>query len=45
MSKNTRVNYDAVARNYDQRTVGGYLEGISAALQNLAQQVNTRVTC
>jgi ubiquinone/menaquinone biosynthesis C-methylase UbiE len=42
MSKNTRVNYDAVAPNYDQRTVGGYLEGISAALQNLAQQVNAR---
>jgi ubiquinone/menaquinone biosynthesis C-methylase UbiE len=42
MTKSTRVNYDAVAPNYDQRTEGGYLEGIGLALQDLAQQVQAR---
>jgi len=42
MKKSTQVNYDAVAPNYDQRTEGGYLEGISAALQNLARQAKAR---
>jgi len=39
MSKTTSVNYDAVAATYDRRTHGGYLEGITAALQKLARQV------
>jgi ubiquinone/menaquinone biosynthesis C-methylase UbiE len=41
MGNSTRVNYDAVAPNYDARTEGGYLEGIGSALQELARQVKT----
>ncbi|MBN1217617.1 MAG: methyltransferase domain-containing protein [Anaerolineae bacterium] len=42
MSKTTRVNYDAIAPTYDQRTQGGYLEGVTLALQNLARQVKAQ---
>jgi SAM-dependent methyltransferase len=40
--KSIRVNYDAVAPSYDQRTQGGYLEGVTSALQNLARQVKAQ---
>ena len=39
MKNSTGVNYDAIAPHYDQRNQGGYLEGIGAALQGLARQV------
>jgi len=42
MPNAAQVNYDVVAPNYDRRTKGGYLEGISSALQELAQQVQAR---
>lgn len=42
MSKSNQVNYNAVAPTYDQRTEGGYLEGIGSTLQKLAQQVQAR---
>ncbi len=42
MTNSTQVNYDDVAPTYDQRTTGGYLKGISLALQKLARQVNAR---
>ena len=42
MPKNNHVNYDVVAPHYDQRTKGGYLEGIGTALQGLARQVRAR---
>lgn len=40
MSHPNRVNYDAIASGYDQRTHSGtYLLGVTAALQTLARQV------
>jgi len=38
MTNSTQVDYDVVAPHYDQRTQGGYLEGIGAALQELSRQ-------
>ena len=37
-----KVDYDAVARNYDLRTKEGYLSGIAAGLKELAYEVDTR---
>ncbi|MBN1994074.1 MAG: methyltransferase domain-containing protein [Anaerolineae bacterium] len=42
MSPSSRVNYDAIAPTYDERTRGGYLKGVTQALQNLARQVEAR---
>jgi ubiquinone/menaquinone biosynthesis C-methylase UbiE len=41
MTQPLRVNYDAVATDYDRRTqVGSYLSGVTTALQELARQVS-----
>jgi ubiquinone/menaquinone biosynthesis C-methylase UbiE len=42
MAKPIRVNYDAIAPTYDQRTQDGYLEGVTSTLQDLARQVKVR---
>ena len=43
MSYPPRVDYDAVADRYDERTRGGYLSGTNRALQDLARQVDARL--
>jgi len=42
MTRQHRINYDAVASNYDQRVPKMQLTGIVKALQNLAHQANAR---
>jgi len=42
MAQLHQVNYNAVAAGYNQRMQGSYLEGVTEALQNLAQQVRAR---
>jgi len=42
MADDLRVNYDAVAGQYDRRTEGGYLSGVNRALRDLSERVRAR---
>jgi ubiquinone/menaquinone biosynthesis C-methylase UbiE len=42
MTVSYRVNYDAVASGYSRRAAGGYLSGVTSALQTLARQLKAR---